>query len=641
MKCRDRILGRCLDRIGHSDQSRRSAIGRNEHHGRSFVPVLSGRILERGGIRALQSHHRGISDRHAPAVDGSGDALAADRAEILNRPKRDSALPGATDDRVRQRVRTRFLERGGKSEQIGFFETGRRLHRYQGRFALGQGAGLVDDDRVDGCEALERRCILDQDAAPGPLADADHDRHRRGEPEGTGTGDDQHRHRRDQRKGQARGRPGEGPEDEGGDRRDEHDWNEHGRDLVDFSLNRRLASLRFGDHLNDPGEHRLRPDPLRFHHHYAVAVDRSAGDRIADIFLHGHRLPGEHGFVERGETLHYDPVDGNRLARLHPKAIPDSDQIQWDGSFAAGLDEMRRLRRQIEQRPDCRASLLPGSKLEHLPEQDQSDDHRRRLEVEADSAMHVAEGRRKDLRRDRSDHRISPGDAGADRDQGEHVEMTGDDASPAPDEEGPATPQDHRRGDDEFDPVERSCPDHLDRHRPEMAKHDEDRERRGQNRGHDEPAAHVEIFFRWTVAHGEGLGLQRHPADRTISGADLLDLGVHRAGVDDVLRQLRLDGRRRTQEDFRTRLEPLAAFGRAEMIILAGELRMMGGGPRIDFHAANGIDDRLRRSRTVMGRLMVIRTHDSLLHLPVTGRSSPHFALKAGRRQHATVPPIS
>ena len=61
------------------------------------------------------------------------------------------------------------------------------------RLAFGQRAGLVDDERVDLSEVLDRRGIAEQDALRRRLAGRDHDRHRRRQSERAGAGDDQHR----------------------------------------------------------------------------------------------------------------------------------------------------------------------------------------------------------------------------------------------------------------------------------------------------------------------------------------------------------------------------------------------------------------------------------------------------------------
>ncbi len=66
------------------------------------------------------------------------------------------------------------------------------LSAVHGRMAFGQGAGLVDDQRVDLLEPFERLGVADQDAAARAAAHAHHDRHR-GQPQRAWTGDDQHR----------------------------------------------------------------------------------------------------------------------------------------------------------------------------------------------------------------------------------------------------------------------------------------------------------------------------------------------------------------------------------------------------------------------------------------------------------------
>ena len=87
--------------------------------------------------------------------------------------------------------------------------------RDHARLALGQRAGLVDDQRIDLFQPLQRFGGADQDAGPRALADADHDRHRRRQAERAGAGNDQHRDGGDQGVGEGRGRT---PDRPGGER---------------------------------------------------------------------------------------------------------------------------------------------------------------------------------------------------------------------------------------------------------------------------------------------------------------------------------------------------------------------------------------------------------------------------------------
>ena len=82
----------------------------------------------------------------------------------------------------------------------------------EGHRAGGDGAGLVEHDRVDPPGRLEHLGALDDHAELGAAAGADHDRRRRGQAEGARAGDDQHgdgggeRHRRGPRRRRARTR---------------------------------------------------------------------------------------------------------------------------------------------------------------------------------------------------------------------------------------------------------------------------------------------------------------------------------------------------------------------------------------------------------------------------------------------------
>ena len=131
--------------------------------------------------------------------------------------------------------------------------------------AFGQRAGLVDDERVDLLEALQRLGVLDQHAGLRAAPDADHDRHRRGEPERAGAGDDQHRDGRDQGVGEARLRP---PDDQAKKASAATAITAGTNQPATWSASRWIgARLRCacGDHLHDPRQHRVAADLLGAH----------------------------------------------------------------------------------------------------------------------------------------------------------------------------------------------------------------------------------------------------------------------------------------------------------------------------------------------------------------------------------------
>ena len=144
-------------------------------------------------------------------------------------------------------------------------------------------------------------------------------------------------------------------------------------------------------------------------------------------------------------------------------------------------------------------------------------------------------------RRQRRDDAVDPGDASAECDQREHIEMTCLKRSPAPLEERPAAPNHHRRRKQELKPrIERWRDDTINPE--EMTAHLKKQHRNCDDRAHDEATAHVSEFRIWARFRARRHRLQRHAADRARAWAVAHDLGMHRACPFDARRRVR--GRR-------------------------------------------------------------------------------------------------
>src|SRR4029079_4860226 len=78
-----------------------------------------------------------------------------------------------------------------------------------------------------------------------------------------------------------------------------------------------------------------------------------------------------------------------------------------------------------------------------------------------------------------------------------------------------------------------------------------------------EAPTHVDQFRVRPLIQRDLFGLERHAADRTASGTDLPDLGMHRTGVDRACRRRGLS-LSRLEEFFRLNLEAFAASCAAE-----------------------------------------------------------------------------
>ena len=92
----------------------------------------------------------------------------------------------ARDDRGRERVLAALLEACGEAQHFVLVDPADGAHGDDLRLAFGQRAGLVDHERVDLLEPLQRFGILDQHAGLRAAPDADHDRHRRRKPSAQG-----------------------------------------------------------------------------------------------------------------------------------------------------------------------------------------------------------------------------------------------------------------------------------------------------------------------------------------------------------------------------------------------------------------------------------------------------------------------
>ena len=90
--------------------------------------------------------------------------LPVTASKSLGLGERRAALLGAAHDRRGQRMLAARLEAGGQAQQLVLGPAPRRPRRESARLAFGQRAGLVDDQRVDLLQALERLGVLDQHA---------------------------------------------------------------------------------------------------------------------------------------------------------------------------------------------------------------------------------------------------------------------------------------------------------------------------------------------------------------------------------------------------------------------------------------------------------------------------------------------
>jgi len=205
-------------------------------------------------------------------------------------------------------------------------------------------------------------------------------------------------------------------------------------------LDRRTAALRFGDHLNDARQHRIRPDFLGAHDQASGAVDSTADRLVTRRFLHRHGFAGHHGFVDRATTLDHHAVDRHAVAWAHAQAIADLNCFkQYVFVAAVGSDTPRGFRREIEQSANGVAGLLACAQLQDLAEENKHGDDGGSLVINRNDAVLPQILREQPGRKGRG-KAVEIGGADAERDQAEHVQRTIVHRRPAASEEWPARP---------------------------------------------------------------------------------------------------------------------------------------------------------------------------------------------------------
>ena len=321
----DRLRRRRPDRIGDRDDAGEPAVEGDEHDGLALLAALGCRRGHRLDRDMLVVHQPAVAEEHGASGDLAADALAGERLEIARLLGREVPLARGGDDRLGERMLAAGLDRGGIAENLVFGEARRRLDAGELRLALGEGAGLVDDDGVDRGHALERLGVADEDAGLGAAAGRHHDRDRRGKAERAGAGDDEDADRGDERIGERRRRADGEPDDEGENRDGDHRRHEIRRDLVGEALDRRARALRLGDHGDDAGERRLGTGAVDAHVEAAGAVERAAGDAVVPALLDRQRLAGEERLVDGAPAFEHDAVDRDLVAGADAEDVADRD----------------------------------------------------------------------------------------------------------------------------------------------------------------------------------------------------------------------------------------------------------------------------------------------------------------------------
>ncbi len=196
--------------------------------------------------------------------------------------------------------------------------TGDGGHR---RPTFGEGAGLVEDEVVDGGQALQHGPGLDQDAMAGAQPRGNSNGHGGRHAEGAGTGDDEDcggRHQGDFEIGAY-------PEEEGHKPQGEGDGDKPGDDAIRSALDGRLARLGLLHQGDDAPQGCVSQQAFDLDPQGPRAIQGPRRHPIAPLLRHRRRLTGEHGFIQLANALQDDAIHGHLLAWPHQDGFTDSN----------------------------------------------------------------------------------------------------------------------------------------------------------------------------------------------------------------------------------------------------------------------------------------------------------------------------
>ena len=275
---------------------------------------------------------------YAPLVDVANETLGLGEAEMVEqrRPAHRDLLPinergdAATgesleadgrgdvtpderggDDGASDRVLAICLRGSGQCQDLIWVSAVDRGMIYNGVVALGQRAGLVEQDRVDSAHLFERPSVLDQDAGAGRCRGRNGDHERYCQSQCVRAGDHQDRHGTDDASGAVADSQ---PNDERDHRGRGRQVEERGGGSVGESLGARLRQLSVGHHALDTCQCRVLAHRFDSHSNRRIRRHGSGHDPIALTTAHGPGFSCDHRLIERG-VAGCDQAVGRHAAR--------------------------------------------------------------------------------------------------------------------------------------------------------------------------------------------------------------------------------------------------------------------------------------------------------------------------------------
>ena len=211
------------------------------------------------------------------------------------------------------------------------------------RLTLGEGSGLVHDQRVYLFHGLQGFRIADQDSFSGAAAGAHHDGHGCCQAKSTRAGNDEHGNCVHQSMRVARLRASHGPDKKGDHGCSQDRGDEVRGHPVSKTLNGGAAPLCFAHHFYDLGQQSGLAHTLGSHDQTTRSVDGSTHYLVSCRFFYRDGLAGDHRFIHRAAALSHHAVDGHFFAGTNAQQVAHGNLDERHiGFVSVGGDTARR-----------------------------------------------------------------------------------------------------------------------------------------------------------------------------------------------------------------------------------------------------------------------------------------------------------
>ena len=279
------------------------------------------------------------------------------------------------NNRPRQRMLALFLKGIRIGEKFFLCHACRRDHIRYLWLPAGNSPRLIQGNDLCLSRLFKRNRCLKHDPIFRPHPVSYHDRHRRGKPEGTGTAYDENRDSSCQREPDRLSR--DQPHSDGHQGDPDDSRHKHAGYPVRHLSDGRFCRRGVTHHLDDLGEGRILSHPRRLAAEEAGLIQCSSGDSVPCILIHRDTLTGESGFIHRAVPFKDHAVHRDILPRSHNEDIAFSHLFYGDSLLRAVPYYCGSLRRKLHQAFKGVCCLSFRTRLKHLSDCDQRQDHRR------------------------------------------------------------------------------------------------------------------------------------------------------------------------------------------------------------------------------------------------------------------------